>query len=148
RDSLHKAPDPDIQAGAVAEYFCPSRRGPTTRAGVNSELLGLNDYALPLWKDPTEGPGKGADSGGCWNIWGDGRKDTTNYPYYKNTASVRGGIAGVRFPPGKFKHLTDGLSNVLLVSEKFVDRTRYEPVKLDEEPPQPPWPTIAFTDMG
>jgi prepilin-type N-terminal cleavage/methylation domain-containing protein/prepilin-type processing-associated H-X9-DG protein len=146
--SVHAADDATIFGQAVPYYFCPSRRGPTTRLGTNSETVALNDYALPLWKDPTQGPGKGANSAGCWNIWYDSKGDTKNYPYYKHTAFVRGGIAGVRFPPGKFKHLTDGTSNVLLVSEKFVDPTRYEPQKLDEEPPQPPWPSIAFTDMG
>lgn len=35
-----------------------------------------------------------------------------------------------------------------MMAEKFVDPTRYRPIKLDEEEPQPPWPSIAFTDMG
>jgi prepilin-type N-terminal cleavage/methylation domain-containing protein len=144
----HGADDATIHGLAVPTYFCPTRRGPTTRLGINGETLGLNDYAMPIWKDSTAGAGMGADSAGCWNIWGDNRGDNLNHPYYRNTAFVRGGKADVRFPPSQLKHLTDGASHVLIVSEKFVDPTRYDPMKLDEEPPQPPWPTIAFTDMG
>jgi prepilin-type processing-associated H-X9-DG protein len=35
-----------------------------------------------------------------------------------------------------------------MVSEKFVDPTRYLPMQTTQEPSQPPWPTIVFTDMG
>ena len=133
----------------VPTYFCPSRRSPMSRQGVDSEPVGLNDYAMPVWKDSTAGPGLGAASAGCWNFWGDDTGDTINHPFYRNTAFVRGGKADIAFPPGKLEQLTDGTSNVMLIAEKFVDPSRYEPVKLDEEPPQSPWGVpLAFTDMG
>ncbi|WP_442483053.1 DUF1559 family PulG-like putative transporter [Aeoliella sp. SH292] len=146
--SEHSADDKTIQGVAVPAYFCPSRRSPVTRLGVDGKRLGLNDYAMPLWKDATAGSGRGASSAGCWNFWGDKAGDNINHPYYRNTAFVRGGKADVRFPPSRLAQLTDGTSNVMMMAEKFVDPTRYQPVKLNEEGPQPPWPTIAFTDMG
>jgi prepilin-type N-terminal cleavage/methylation domain-containing protein/prepilin-type processing-associated H-X9-DG protein len=143
------ADDDTIRSLAVPTYFCPTRRGPTTRAGTDGKPLGLNDYALPAWKDSTAGPGRGGNGGGCWNYWGDNTGDNENHSFYRNTAFVRGGKATVAFPAGRLAQLTDGTSNVLLFAEKFVDPTRYEPAKLDEEPPQAPWNvSIAFTDMG
>jgi len=142
--------DDDAIRGLVAPmYFCPSRRGPTSRGGADGKPIGLNDYAMPVWKDSTAGAGMGGNSGGCWNFWGDAAGDNQNHPFYRNTAFSRGGKANVAFPPTKLAQLTDGTSNVVLFAEKFVDPTRYEPVKFDEEPPQAPWGVpIAFTDMG
>jgi prepilin-type N-terminal cleavage/methylation domain-containing protein/prepilin-type processing-associated H-X9-DG protein len=143
------ADDVTVKSLAVPVYFCPSRRQATTRPGADGETLGLNDYAMPVWKDATAGPGMGGNNAGCWNIWGDAAGDNVNHPFYRNTAFVRGGKASVAFTPGKLAQLTDGTSNVVLFAEKFVDPSRYEPIKLDEEPIQPPWPiSIAFTDMG
>lgn len=148
QQSAYAADDATVHSMAVPAYFCPSRRAPTTRLGVSGEPVGLNDYAVPLWKDALAGPGLGGDLHSCWNFWGDNQGDNENHPYYQNTALVRGGKADVKFPPGRLAQLTDGTSNVILFAEKFVDPTRYEPVKLDEEPPQAPWPPIGFTDMG
>jgi prepilin-type N-terminal cleavage/methylation domain-containing protein/prepilin-type processing-associated H-X9-DG protein len=146
--SAYDADDATIQGLAVPAYFCPSRRLPLTRPGTDGKPLGLNDYALPWWKDSTAGPGLGGNNGGCWSFWGDATGDEVNHPFYRTTTFVRGGKGATSFPPGRLTQLTDGTTNVLMMAEKFVDPTRYEPVKLDEEPPQPPWPTIAFTDMG
>jgi prepilin-type N-terminal cleavage/methylation domain-containing protein/prepilin-type processing-associated H-X9-DG protein len=147
-ESAHSADDATIRGLAISTYFCPSRRGSTTRLGVDGSPLGLNDYAMPVWKDATAGPGFGGANAGCWNFWGDNTGDDINHPFYRNTAFVRGGKRATRFPPGRLAQISDGTSNVIFIAEKFVDPTRYHPVKLDEEPPQPPWPTIAFTDMG
>jgi prepilin-type N-terminal cleavage/methylation domain-containing protein/prepilin-type processing-associated H-X9-DG protein len=145
----HSSDDATIRGAAVPVYFCPSRRPATTRTGVDGEQLGLNDYAMPMWKDSTAGAGFGGNNGGCWNMWGDGAGDNLNHPFYRNTAFVRAGKADVTFLPSRLAHLTDGTTNVILFAEKFVDPTRYQPVKLDEEPIQPPLPVpIAFTDMG
>jgi prepilin-type processing-associated H-X9-DG protein len=140
--------DAVLESLAVPTYFCPSRRAVTTRPGVDGKPIALNDYAMHLWKDPTAGPGCGGASAGCWNFWGDNTGDNVNLPFYRNTAFVRGGKSTTSFPTSSIHHLKDGTTNVLLISEKFVDPTRYQPVKLDDEPPQPPWPSIAFTDMG
>jgi len=148
QQSAFAADDATVQSIAVPAYYCPSRRAPVTRFGITGEPVGLNDYAVPLWKDALAGPGLGGDLRGCWNFWGDNKGDHENHPYYQNTAFVRGGKAGVRFPPGRMAQLIDGTSNVILFAEKFVDPTRYEPVAFAEEGPQPPWPSIAFTDMG
>jgi prepilin-type N-terminal cleavage/methylation domain-containing protein len=146
--ATYEADDRAIQALAVPIYFCPSRRGPKTRTGADGYPIGLNDYAMPVWKDSTAGAGMGGASGACWNFWADGTGDDVNHPFYKNTAFVRGGKRTTAFGPGRLSHITDGTSKVIFMAEKFIDITRYDPVKLDEEPPQPPWPTIAFTDMG
>jgi hypothetical protein len=111
--------------------------------------LGLNDYAMHVWKDKTEGAGFGGNSAGCWNFWGDNAGDNENHPFYRHTVFVRGGKANVPFSAGRMADVTDGASNVLMIAEKFVDPTRYDPVKFDEEPIQAPWPIpISFTDMG
>jgi prepilin-type processing-associated H-X9-DG protein len=136
------------RAAIVPQYFCPSRRQPTGRLGLDGGPVGLNDYAVPLWKDSTEGVGFGGDLRACWNFWGDNRGDNDNHPFYSSTAFVRAGKAGVRFPPGRIGQIVDGTSNVVLFAEKFVDPSRYAPVAFADEGPQPPWPTIAFTDMG
>jgi prepilin-type N-terminal cleavage/methylation domain-containing protein/prepilin-type processing-associated H-X9-DG protein len=153
QESAYQSDDATLRGLTVPTYFCPSRRPPLTRPGGDGLPIGLNDYAMPLWKDATAGPGKGGNSAGCWNIWGDpgpaGTGDTENYPFYRNTAFVRGGKKEVAYPPGKLTHLTDGTSNVLMIAEKFVDPDRYQPIKVDEEAPQPPWGvSLAFTDMG
>jgi prepilin-type N-terminal cleavage/methylation domain-containing protein len=143
------ADDVTIQGLAVPSYFCPSRRAATTRLGADGNPLGLNDYAMPVWKDTTAGVGSGGNNAGCWNFWGDSQGDDVNHPFYRNTFFVRGGKRSTAFPPGRMAEVTDGTSNVLMFAEKFVDPTRYEPVKYDEEPIQAPWPIpISFTDMG
>ena len=143
------AEDATIKALAVPIYFCPSRRAPTTRAATTGEPIALNDYAMPVWKDSTAGPGMGGSSAGCWNFWADSQGDNQDHPFYRNTTFVRGGKATQPFPPARLGQLTDGTSNVLMFAEKFVDPSRYEPPKLDEEPPQAPWNVpLAFTDMG
>jgi prepilin-type N-terminal cleavage/methylation domain-containing protein/prepilin-type processing-associated H-X9-DG protein len=147
--SVYEAADVAIQGSVVAAYYCPSRRAPVARPGVDENLLGLNDYALPWWKDSSAGPGFGGNSAGCWNFWGDKTGDSNNHPFYRNTVFVRGGKADVAFPPGRLSQLTDGTTNVLMVAEKFMDPSRYAPVKLDEEPAQAAWGvSLAFTDMG
>jgi prepilin-type processing-associated H-X9-DG protein len=62
---------------------------------------------------------------------------------------VRGGKRETAFPPGRLPQLTDGTSNVLMISEKFIDPDYYFPVKMDEEPVHPTWGVpLYFTDMG
>lgn len=140
---------PDVAQGlAIPQYYCPTRRSPWTRLDQNGRPLGLNDYAMPVWKDSTQGPGKGGNSPGCWNFWHDAQGDPNNYPFYRNTLFVRGGIAGARFGPGTFADATDGTSNVIMLAEKFVDPTRYTPGDVNSDPGQAPWGSLAFTDAG
>lgn len=135
-------------AVAVPVYYCPSRRPPLTRDDGAGNALGLNDYAMPLWKDPSAGAGLGGNSPACWNMWNDRTGDSLNHPYYHNTVFVRGGKGSVAFPPGRMADITDGLSQVLMVAEKFVDPSRYRPASIPADPPQGAWPTLSFTDNG
>lgn len=135
-------------AMAVPTYFCPTRRAPVTRGDGAGNAIGLNDYAMPLWKDNSQGPGMGGNSPGCWNMWNDATGDLEDHPYYRNTVFVRGGKGNVAFCPGKISDITDGTSQVLMLAEKFVDPSRYRPVAIPDEPPQPPWPPLSFTDNG
>jgi prepilin-type N-terminal cleavage/methylation domain-containing protein len=146
--SVYEADDAVIQGSVISAYYCPSRRAAITRPGIDCNAIALNDYAMPWWKDSKAGPGFGGNSGACWSFWGDKTGDKINHPFYRTTIFVRGGKADVAFPPSRLSQLTDGTTNVLMMAEKFMDPSRYVPVKLDEEPPQPPWPSIAFTDMG
>ncbi len=148
QQSAYDADDALVRGLIVPAYFCPSRRAPVSRPDVDQMPLGLNDYAMPVWKDSTAGAGFGGASKGCWNFWNDKTGDEINHPFYRNTVFVRAGKGATAFPPGRIEQITDGTTNVVMMAEKFVDPTRYEPVKLDEEPPQSPWPSIAFTDMG
>jgi prepilin-type N-terminal cleavage/methylation domain-containing protein/prepilin-type processing-associated H-X9-DG protein len=145
--NAYQSDDAAIQALAVSAYFCPSRRQPLTRMNSTGQPIGLNDYATPLWKDSTAGPGRGGNSGGCWNMWPDSVGDDQNHPYYRSTVFVRGGKSQSSFSPGRMADLTDGVSNVLLFAEKFVDPSRYQPAPFSEEPTSP-WGPLVFTDMG
>jgi prepilin-type N-terminal cleavage/methylation domain-containing protein/prepilin-type processing-associated H-X9-DG protein len=145
----YSAEDRTIQGLIVSQYFCPTRRAPMTRPDPDGMPIGLNDYATPIWKDSTAGKGLGGNDAGCWNIWGDNAGDDTNHPFYRNTVFVRGGKRETAFPPGRLPQLTDGTSNVLMISEKFIDPASYFPVKMDEEPVHPTWGVpLSFTDMG
>jgi prepilin-type N-terminal cleavage/methylation domain-containing protein/prepilin-type processing-associated H-X9-DG protein len=123
-----------VQAAAVNVYFCPARRGPTTRLGAGGQTLGLNDYAVPTYKAQSTS-GQGGNGGGCWNMWGDtgNPTDNTNYPYYFASVFVRGGRSAnntrVGYSPGNLTGIPDGTSNTIMLAEKFVDPTRYSPVQ-------------------
>lgn len=148
QQSVHDGPTASATPVAVPTYFCPTRRGPSQRDDGTGALLGLNDYATPLWKNSSEGAGMGGNSPGCWNMWSDAVGDEVNHPYYKNTVFVRGGKGSTAFSPGRWSDLLDGTSQVIMVAEKFVDPSRYQPSSLTSDPPQPPWPPLGFTDMG
>jgi prepilin-type processing-associated H-X9-DG protein len=109
----------------------------------------LNDYAMPLWKDTTAGSGRGGNSAGCWNWWGDGAGDGENHPYYRTTVFVRGGKDGNGFNPGRLPEISDGTSNTVIMAEKFVDTTRYRPPQTNLDPPEAgASPNSGFTDSG
>jgi prepilin-type N-terminal cleavage/methylation domain-containing protein/prepilin-type processing-associated H-X9-DG protein len=146
----HGSDDAAVTGAVVPAYFCPSRRSPCTRL-AGGQSVGLNDYAIPLWKDSTAGAGLGGNSTGCWNMWNDkNAPNEINHLFYKNTVFVRGGIKSTAFPAGRLVDVTDGTSTVLMVSEKFVDPTRYEPPPVENDPPPTAaWgPTLGFTDHG
>jgi prepilin-type N-terminal cleavage/methylation domain-containing protein/prepilin-type processing-associated H-X9-DG protein len=142
-----------IQQTAVPSYFCSSRRKPTTRLASNgTQLLGLNDYAMPMWKNDT----LGGSTTGCWNVWSDTTGDQTNHPFYTNTFFVRGGKGQlnnssfplIRYPMGRMAEITDGTSNTLMIGEKFVDPTRYRPTQSNLDPVEGSWGSLGFTDGG
>ena len=155
-----------IQATPVKTYFCPARRGPTTRLGAGGQTLALNDYAVPLYSQPTAtwaggnggAPGGGASASGCWGFWNDTSgtgTDVTNHPYYTNSVIVRGGRRGnpanpTGYPGGNFMGITDGTSNTIMIAEKFVDPTRYTPVQtnLDTVDTGACGTNCGFTDSG
>ena len=138
-----------IQGTPIKTYYCPSRRPPITRPGSSGQPLALNDYAMPLWKDTTAGSGLGGGTSGCWNWWGDGTGDQTNYPFYKTTFFVRGGKDNIQFNPGRLAEVTDGTSNTVMLAEKFVDVTRYRPPQTNLDPPEAgASPNSGFTDSG
>ena len=117
-----------VQAATQKLYFCPARRGPTTRLGGGGQTLALNDYAVPLYKAQAT-TGMGGNGGGCWNMWGDGTGDNVNHPYYTSSVFIRGGKSTVGFGPGALTGVTDGTSSTIMLGEKFVDPTRYAPVQ-------------------
>jgi prepilin-type N-terminal cleavage/methylation domain-containing protein/prepilin-type processing-associated H-X9-DG protein len=149
QSAAYSAPDSVAQGLTVPQYYCPSRRSPVTRLGLDGAAVGLNDYAVPLWKDRTAGKGFGGNDAACWNIWGDNTGDDENHPFYRSTTFARGGKRDTAFAPNRMAQLTDGSSNVLMVSEKFIDPGYYYPIKMDDESPHPTWGVpLYFTDMG
>ena len=142
-----------IQAKTISTYFCPSRRKPTTRvAGNGTQMLALNDYAQPMWKNEA----LGGSTTGCWNVWGDTAGDMANHAFYTNTFFIRGGKgqAGngsfplTRYPAGRMAEITDGTSNTMMMGEKFVDPTRYRPIQSNLDPVEHTWGSLGFTDGG
>ena len=91
-----------LRAVPVKTYFCPARRGPTTRLASNgTSLLALNDYAVPLYKAQATS-GQGGNGGGCWNMWGNGTGDNVNHPYYYEQR-LHPGRQRVRRGPGRLR---------------------------------------------
>jgi prepilin-type N-terminal cleavage/methylation domain-containing protein len=145
-----------IRGTPIKSYYCPSRRPPVTRPNSGgTQLLALNDYAMPIWKDTTAGAGLGGANPGCWNWWNDTTGDQTNHPFYKQTIFVRGGKGNdpngqpFAFPPGRMAEITDGTSSTVMMAEKFVDITRYRPPQVDLDPAEAgASPNSGFTDAG
>jgi prepilin-type N-terminal cleavage/methylation domain-containing protein len=53
--------DLQIRARMVPAYYCPTRRSRIARVQNNgTDSRGLNDYAIPMWKDSLRDPGWGA----------------------------------------------------------------------------------------
>jgi prepilin-type N-terminal cleavage/methylation domain-containing protein/prepilin-type processing-associated H-X9-DG protein len=144
--------DTEIRAAAIKTYFCPSRRGPTTRPDDAGRSLGLADYAVPIWSPPenTATTLGGTDS----NFWRDNTEigDHQNYPFYYSTVIARGkrvNASPITFPPSRIASVTDGTSNRFAMAEKFVDTSRYRPVATNQDPPGPGAPSgLAFSDNG
>jgi prepilin-type N-terminal cleavage/methylation domain-containing protein/prepilin-type processing-associated H-X9-DG protein len=147
QNDLYLSDNTTIMATPVKVYFCPTRRGPTTRLGSGGQTLALNDYAMPLWGAGGSAPGGGGS--GCWGWWNDATGDLVNYPYYRSTVFVRGGKGTETYPPGRIADVTDGLSSTLMVTEKYVDTSRYHPPRTDLDPPEAgASPNSGFTDAG
>lgn len=142
-----------LQATPVKAYFCPSRRPPTTRLGGGNQVLALNDYAMPMWGPGGANAGGGGGSG-CWGWWNENTPqvvagDTSNHELYRACIFVRGGLRTVTYPPGTMTDVMDGLSNTLMVSEKYIDKSRYAPPRTTDDPAEAgASPNSGFTDAG
>lgn len=166
QSNLYNANDATITSTPVKIYYCPARRAPITRPGGGGQPLALNDYAVPVW---TNVAGGGGSTSGCWGFWGDTTgdaaqpPDVTNYPYFTNSVLVRGGRRGPNSPATSFPNgnptgysggtllsITDGTSNTIVMAEKFVDPTRYQPVQtnLDTTAVGACGTNCGFTDNG
>jgi prepilin-type N-terminal cleavage/methylation domain-containing protein/prepilin-type processing-associated H-X9-DG protein len=170
QNALYDSPsDGAIQSTPVKIYFCPARRGPTTRIGFGNSPVAVNDYAVPMWgiarraDDGSTIPEGGASTGGCWGFWSDAgdatrppsQTDLTNYPFYSNAALVRGGRRGTPanatgYPTVTLTGIQDGTSSTMLLGEKFVDPTRYQPVAAADDTAASGncGGNCAFTDTG
>ena len=148
QQAAYQGTDSEVMGQVVPAYYCPTRRAAVKRDNGSGLLIALNDYAVPLWKNSTAGAGLGGSSGACWNMWKDTQGDDVNHPFYRNTMFVRGGKRNTAFPAGRWSDVTDGKSMVIMVAEKFVDPSRYQPVAIPNDPPQGAWPTLSFSDMG
>jgi type II secretory pathway pseudopilin PulG len=159
--------DNGLRGLRVPAYFCPSRRPTTARinnTGNPNVVNGLNDYAMPMWKNNAGPAGEGGATGGCWNWWSNTQGDAVNHPFYKNTVFVRGGKGAFGttappnpytvFPAGRMNDILDGTSNTIMMAEKFVDPKRYDPVPsnvsdIEQATPQSAaWGSLTFTDGG
>jgi prepilin-type N-terminal cleavage/methylation domain-containing protein len=127
-----------VRTQTIKFYFCPTRRKPTTRlsSSTGTQLLALNDYAIPLW---------GAPGGGinqqCWGLPSNSTYDVR----FDSCIFVRAANGLV----GRPADVTDGLSNTMMFGEKFVDVSRYTPPASDVDPPeQGATPQSGFTDGG
>jgi len=151
QENVFNADDATLRRTTVNAYFCPTRRGPTTRLDNSGQPIALVDYAMPMWKNTTEGSGLGGANPGCWNWWNDTTGDLVNHPFYKSTIFVRGGKGTganlTPYPPGQMAEVRDGASNTIMIAEKFVDPTRHRPVQLNQEP-NTIWGPLGFTDSG
>lgn len=104
-------------------FYCPSRRGPTqnTNADDNGFQNGLMDYASATPADVATDDQAMNDfwKGWMWSV--QPIKQTTSWQIYFGMI-VRAGAQ----EPISFRSVTDGLSNTLLISEKFTPTGNYE----------------------
>jgi len=98
----------EVETSAIVQYFCPSRRPPTTQGGRY-----LNDYAAST-------PG---DSVGSWDQFWYGHDPTvpnaSQGPY--RGLLVRSGYGRC----STFANITDGASNVMAIGEKMLRVAAY-----------------------
>jgi prepilin-type processing-associated H-X9-DG protein len=102
---------------------------------------------MPMWGAGTGSPGGGGS--GCWGWWNDATGDLINHPNYTSTVFVRGGKGTETFPPSVMNEIADGTSNTLMVTEKYIDTSRYQPPQTNLDPPEAgATPNSGFTDAG
>jgi len=135
QENLYKSTsDATIRATPIPMYFCPSRRAPVTRTNTSGgNLQAMIDYAVPV-----HGIDPATATGNCWNLG----SANTNLPIYRNGVIVRGGVGGgttgVAFGPNAIRHIKDGTSNTMMISEGALATTHYAPPQqeLDVVPPE------------
>jgi prepilin-type N-terminal cleavage/methylation domain-containing protein len=118
--------DVTVRSALISVYFCPSRRGPTLRNNV----AGTNPQAMIDYVVPVHGLNPSTNSGNCWNLG----SSTTLVPIYNNGVIVRGGNGATNpFSPARFAHITDGMSNVIMIAEGALSTTHYNPPPNDAD---------------
>jgi prepilin-type N-terminal cleavage/methylation domain-containing protein len=120
QNNVYKLADNNaINATPIPIYFCPSRRGPTTRLNTaTGTQQALIDYAVPV-----HGANTAAGGGNCWGL-----SSTTNASLYTNNVIVRGGSgASTGFSPSALAAVTDGTSNTVMIAEAALSPTHYSP---------------------
>jgi prepilin-type N-terminal cleavage/methylation domain-containing protein len=123
QDAVYRDSSPGSRP--VKVYYCPARRPVKTWAGTYGPVA-TTDYAAPTFRAVGDTAG-GISQWGCW----DWINDTSNPRSYQNCVLVRGGAADsagnhVAFPAPDFNSVSDGLSNTLVVAEKWVDPRYYD----------------------
>ncbi len=109
-----------VKRRTIGQYFCPSRRSPV-RGFVKG--YGLIDYAGAT---PAVNAGRPpvSDLKLSETFWqGSDFTVVYNKPYYGMIIRTKA------TPPVGFQHVADGLSNTLLISEKYLPPKYYEPAK-------------------
>src|SRR5690606_15080847 len=105
-----------VKATTPSIFFCPSRRGPTrnTRASDAGVGNGMMDYA-------SANPRKDASTDIQGDFWGFQNQwdPVDRYDYYGIIVRSRS------CRPTKTKDVTDGMSNTLLIGEKFIPPRDY-----------------------
>lgn len=137
--NLTNASNSTTGAGKIPIYFCPSRRAPVARGN-----MGLTDYA---WPNGSTTPPSAftSDQRLAWYRGFPGSATTPSLGasiiaqggFELSTGSFTGGYpAEILANPGKrfvraqmtkFPHITDGLSNTLLYTEKYLPTRFYTP---------------------
>ncbi|MBI2824905.1 MAG: DUF1559 domain-containing protein [Planctomycetia bacterium] len=114
---------PEVKRQTISIFFCPTRRGPTQNALPSNDGYqnGLLDYvsATPVVADSRT---TWSDQDCMSDFW-----NGANFDFAPTGSRYYGMIA--RYPPGNmigFKDVTDGLTQTLLIGEKFIPTANYD----------------------
>jgi prepilin-type N-terminal cleavage/methylation domain-containing protein len=119
-DAEHSKQTGPVRRSPIATYYCPSRRPPGLYwNGGKQHLTSLNDYASAV---PGHFPLKAGETPDQ-TFWGDnGKFNGIIIPILTNRADAQGKY---RDHPVKIADVTDGTSNTMIASEKWVPSNEY-----------------------